>query len=352
MSRTMGKSYQKFDGDEMNVHVPQSVPTVAELLLIANATKRFVSPATSKIAINAKQDTLMGSHLQTQPDIYIDWKDVLNVLMATSGRLRTDIPKNMKLSGKFMYSQIVPDFVNIEKKKDNGDFAIKIRNGVITHGIFNKSEISGIIQKTWLQGGSKPTQHFIDDLQRMILHWLMRYGFTVGIGDTVVPKKVHEEVFKLIETNRKDMLTMITEYENDPAKMTTEAHEVGMREKLKAAQDGIQKAVLASFTNKNGIFIAITSGSSGADMNAGQIVGAIGQVIVERARIPKKFNDRTLPMFPKNDDSMEARGFCPSSFIKGLNPAEFFFHVMSGREGIISTAIKTADKPSRHWASA
>lgn len=336
----------------MNIHVPQSVPTVAELLLIANATKRFVSPATSKIAINAKQDTLMGSHLQTQSDIYIDWKDVLNVLMSTSGRLRLDIPKDMKLSGKFMYSQIVPEFINIEKKKDNGDFAIKIRNGVITHGTFNKSEISAIIQKTWLQGGSKPTQNFIDDLQRMILHWLMRYGFTVGIGHTVVPQKVHDEVYKIIETNRKNTLTSITEYENDPAKMTTEAHEVGIREKLKAAQDGIQKAVMASFTNKNGIFIAISSGSSGTDLNAGQIVGAIGQVIVESARIQKRFNNRTLPIFPQHDDSMEARGFCASSFIHGLNPAEFFFHVMAGREGIITTAIKTADKPSRHWASA
>ena len=335
----------------MNVHVPQSVPTVAELLLIANATKRFVSPATSKIAINAKQDTLMGSHLQTQNDIYIDWKDVLNVLMATSGRLRLDIPKNMNLSGKFMYSQIIPKFINIEKKKDNGDFLMKIRSGVITHGVFNKSEISLIIQKTWLQGGSKPTQHFIDDLQRMILHWLMRYGFTIGIGDTIVPQKVHNEVHKIIETNRKDTLTVITEYENDPAKMTIEAHEVSIREKLKAAQDGIQKAVMASFTSKNGIFMAISGGSSGTDLNAGQIIGAVGQVILEYLRIQKKFNDRTLPMFTKHDDSMEGRGFCSSSFIKGLNPAEFFFHVMSGREGIINTAIKTADKRNRHWES-
>lgn len=54
-------------------------------------------------------------------------------------------------------------------------------------------------------------------------------------------------------------------------------------------------------------------------------------------------------MFCQHDDSAFARGFCYSSFMKGLNPSEFFFHVMSGREGIISTAIKTADRPQNHW---
>ena len=41
-------------------------------------------------------------------------------------------------------------------------------------------------------------------------------------------------------------------------------------------------------------------------------------------------------------DEYESRGFISSSFIQGLNPREFYFHAMSGREGITDTAMSTA----------
>lgn len=327
----------------MNIHVPQSIQTVTELLLIANATKRFVSPASSNIAISVKQDTLMGSYLQTYDSIRIDWKDAMNILMATSVGLNADIPKHTQLAGKYVYSQIIPKNINIIRTNDKGEFDTRIVNGMVTHGLLGKDEIKNIVKNSWFQVGSNATQIFIDDLQRMILQWLMRYGFTVSIRDVVFPESVGKNVRKIIEAKRKEMMTMITEYENDPYIMTKEAHEVTMRENLKAIQSDIEKEVIHSFTTEKGIYIAISSGSSGTNMNAGQIAGAIGQVIVESLRMPKNFNNRTLPMFCQHDDSPFARGFCYNSFVKGLQPTEFFFQVMAGREGIINTAIKTAD---------
>lgn len=338
-----------FDGDEMNIHVPQSIQTVTELRLITNAAKRFVSPATSKIAINAKQDTLMGSYVQTYDDTRVDWKDAMNILMATSIGIKNDIPKYSYVSGKYLYSEIIPKGINIVKKKDNGDYLMRIRNGMLTHGVLGKSDISAIIQKTWFQYGSYETQNFIDDLQRMILQFLMRHGFTVSIKDTVMPSDVYKSVHKIVETKRKDALAAITEYENDPYVMTSEAFETYLDQSLRAVQSDIQKTIMNNFKTDNGIYIAISSQSSGTDMNAGQIIGCIGQVIVEGKRIQKRFNNRTLPQFHQHDDSAFARGFCHNSFISGLNPMEFFFQVMAGREGIINTAIKTADKPQNLW---
>uniref|UniRef100_A0A6C0LQ64 DNA-directed RNA polymerase n=1 Tax=viral metagenome TaxID=1070528 RepID=A0A6C0LQ64_9ZZZZ len=333
-----------FDGDEMNIHIPQSIQTVTELFLIANASLRFISPATSKIAINAKQDTLMGSYLLTNKDTLIDWKDAMNILMATSKGLTNKIIKGKKYVGRYMYSQIIPSKINIVKTKDNGEFIMRILNGYITDGQLGGSEITNILHKTWFQCGSRETTHFIDDLQRMILKWLIRYGFTVGIGDAIVPDKVHRYIKDIIETKRKEVLSAITEYENDPEIMTYEAFELNIQGLLRETiQANVEKIIMNNFKTEGGLFIAISSGSSGAAMNAGQIIGCVGQVIVESKRIPKKFNNRTIPMFYQHDDSGYARGFCSSSFLKGLDPAEFFFHVMAGREGIINTAIKTAD---------
>lgn len=327
----------------MNIHIGQSIQTVTELHLIANAAKRFVGPATSRIAINAKQDTLMGSYLLTYPDIRVDWKDAMNILMTTSVKLNGEIPKHKLLSGKYLYSQIIPKEINVIKKDAEGKVIIRIHNGMITNGVFGKSEISNIIQRTWFQYGSKETLNFIDDLQRLILQWLLRYGFTLSIGNIVVPEKIHKAIRDIIETKRKEVLNSITEYQNDPYIMTSEAFETTLEAGLRAIQGDIDSTAMSGLSKDNGLYIAISSGSSGVTLNAGQIIGCIGQVIVEDKRIRKKYNNRTLPMFFQFDESAFARGFCHSSFIKGLEPAEFFFQVMAGREGVINTAIKTAD---------
>lgn len=38
-----------------------------------------------------------------------------------------------------------------------------------------------------------------------------------------------------------------------------------------------------------------------------------------------------------------AKGFVANSFYSGLTPTEFFFHTMAGREGLVDTAVKTAE---------
>lgn len=55
------------------------------------------------------------------------------------------------------------------------------------------------------------------------------------------------------------------------------------------------------------------------------------------------FKNRTLPHFPRGDKNPDAKGFVVASFFDGLSPSEFFFHTMAGREGLVDTAVKTAE---------
>jgi len=69
----------------------------------------------------------------------------------------------------------------------------------------------------------------------------------------------------------------------------------------------------------------------------------VGQQNVEGKRIPYGFRKRTLPHFIKDDYGPESRGFVENSYLAGLTPSEFYFHAMGGREGLIDTAVKTAE---------
>ena len=74
-----------------------------------------------------------------------------------------------------------------------------------------------------------------------------------------------------------------------------------------------------------------------------QVIACVGQQNVEGKRIPFGFRHRTLPHFIKDDYGPESRGFVENSYLAGLTPTEFFFHAMGGREGLIDTAVKTAE---------
>lgn len=87
----------------------------------------------------------------------------------------------------------------------------------------------------------------------------------------------------------------------------------------------------------------VSAGSKGSDVNISQIMACCGQQNVDGKRIPFGFNRRTLPHFVKDDYGPASRGFVESSYVSGLTPSEFYFHAMGGREGVIDTAVKTAD---------
>lgn len=87
----------------------------------------------------------------------------------------------------------------------------------------------------------------------------------------------------------------------------------------------------------------VQAGSKGNNINISQIMACVGQQNVEGKRIAYGFNKRTLPHFAKDDFGPESKGFVQNSYFLGLTPSELYFHAMGGREGLIDTAVKTAE---------
>jgi len=73
------------------------------------------------------------------------------------------------------------------------------------------------------------------------------------------------------------------------------------------------------------------------------MVACVGQQIIAGNRVPNGFQDRSLPHFPKGAVDPLAKGFVSNSFYSGLRATEFLFHAISGREGLVDTAVKTAE---------
>lgn len=58
--------------------------------------------------------------------------------------------------------------------------------------------------------------------------------------------------------------------------------------------------------------------------------------------MPRMVSGKTLPSFVPYDPSPRAGGHIADRFLTGLRPQDYFFHCMSGREGLVDTAVKTS----------
>ena len=70
-----------FDGDEMNLHVPQSMETRAEVENIHITPRQIITPQSNKPVMGIVQDTLTVVRKMTKRDVFIDKEQMMNLLM-------------------------------------------------------------------------------------------------------------------------------------------------------------------------------------------------------------------------------------------------------------------------------
>ncbi len=110
---------------------------------------------------------------------------------------------------------------------------------------------------------------------------------------------------------------------------------------LAEARDKAGRAADKDFDVQNAGIAMTRTGARGSSLNIGQMTACVGQQSVRGKRIVRGYVDRALPHFELGDPSPKARGFVYSSYRDGLDPIEFFFHAMGGREGLVDTAVRT-----------
>lgn len=329
----------------MNIHLAQSVQARNELERIANVKYQIISAKDSNPIIGCVQDSLSGAYIMSM-DNNIDYNMACNLLCNTSSLTKSELKKGEKFNGKQIFSHIIPEGINSVKKKGK-DIIFQIKNGELIEGVLDKSQLStsknSIIHYVWDKYGPTPTQKFIDDTQRLILNYLLDKGLTVGLKDCIVPMELVKQLREIIHTKIISANHNLTQYENDYDKITPETGDGILSMELNAISSNIGKLIMDVLDKDNGLNIMISSKSKGSVVNMTQMAGCLGQVLVESQRIKKRVTGRTLSIFHQNDDTPAARGFISSSFVDGLKGYEFFFHTMGGREGLIDTAIRTAE---------
>ena len=345
-----------FDGDEMNLHMPQDIESEAELLNLAAVKYQIISPANNASIIGIYQDSMLGSFQFTRKNISFSKEKAMNLLMMFN-HVNTEQLKSGNTTNFDILSQILPPLSLKSKNKlydnnpDEENNTIEIVNGKYLRGQIDKgilgSGSNGIIHRICNDFGNTASSNFIDDWQNIITEYLKTASFSVGISDLIADKKTNTEIVNAITNKKEDVKTLIDEiklgiFENKSGRTNEEEFETKVNNILNQAAAVAGNIGLKSLSKDNRFVTMVSAGSKGGNLNISQMISCLGQQNVDSKRIPYGFEDRTLPHFSKYDDSPVARGFVESSYINGLSPQELFFHAMGGRVGLIDTAVKTS----------
>lgn len=337
-----------FDGDEMNLHVPQNEEAREEIIDLMAVPKHIRSPRYGGPLIGCEHDHVSGLYLLTKDGTEIS-REMAFMLLAEIG-MDVELPKKNKFSGKEIFSYLLPKGLNIEFKSKSGVKTI-IKNGRLVEGVIDANAIGRekgkIIDVIELEYGNEAAHQFIDRVSKLGIKWLEKIGLTIGIDDLEIPENVKIKSREIIEEGKKNVDEIINLYKEGkgemlPGKNEKESMEIKIMQSLSQTVNTLRSLLEKSgFVNENSAVHIAKSGARGSMIHLIQIAGAIGQEQVLGGRIHRGYYGRTLSHFRSMDMSAVPHGFVEHSYNSGLTPFEFFFDIMTGRGSLMDKSLRT-----------
>jgi len=359
-----------FDGDEMNLHVPQGEEARTEARLLMQVQDQILSPRYGGPIIGAIRDSLSAAYLLTSNSTRLTKDQVSRLLVAANyeGPLPEPAVRRPRelWTGKQIFSLFLPKGFNFVSKSNICSFYectecreekcpydayIVIKDGVLEQGVIDKASIGAeksesLFHRIVKDYGAKAGREFLNSITKLLDRFMTSRGFTYAMDELDIPSSVKQKIQSAIGKAEDKVNSLIESYRNRtlerlPGQSLEESLEIYIMNELSKARDLAGEYADEYFEMDNEGVIMTRAGARGSMLNIGQMTACVGQQSIRGKRILRGFRNRALPFFEPGDVGAEARGFVYSSYRDGLTPIEFFFHAMGGREGLVDTAVRT-----------
>ncbi len=335
-----------FDGDEMNLHVPQNPEAQAEAEKLMLVQGQILSPRHGYAIILPTEDYVTGYYLWTRDEAEFS-KEEAAFLLYLGGK--TDLPKpdkGEKYSGKLLFSQFLPEDAEFHAPSKMGDEVI-IEKGMMKQGVIDKKSLEKLLEYLFLYYGPDFTREFLDATTKIALYVITRKGFTVSPADYDLPGEAKEKIAKLQEEMVREINELIEQYKNKtlpraPGLSLKETLETMIMQITSKTRNQIGEIVKEALGKENPSIVMAMIGARGSLLNAIQMAASVGQQAVRNKRPKRGYRKRNMPFYEPGIISARERGYVFTCFMDGLRPDEFFHHAMGGRESLVNTAIRTA----------
>ncbi len=353
-----------FDGDEMNIHVPQTEEARSEAEFLLEVTNHIISPRHGNPIIAPTEDYITGIYILTKKDTKFTIGEVMDILSLCEMDIdRNKLPKKKEkgeeyVTGKDIFSLLLPEDINLNvktklcscskctKETCPTEGHVEIKNGKLLYGAVEKKVLYELISIICQKYGNERAAKFINDVNLVASYTISRKGFTISLDDYKISEALENKIREIDERARKEANLLITRFKNktlerDPGKSLKETLEGRLMSIFSNVRSEIEKLIETELTAKTPSIFLAKIGARGSMLNVEQISGVISQQSVRGKRLRRGFTKRITSHFEKGDIGPCARGYITSNFYKGLDPVEYFFQACGGRDSLVNTAIGT-----------
>lgn len=351
-----------FDGDEMNLHVPQSEESRSEALMLMRVQDQILSPRYGGPIIGGIRDFITGAFMLTRDETFLTSAEFSN--LALVGDYHDDLPEpgskgaHPMYTGKQLFSLFLPEGMNYvltskwaKANRTGTTNDVVIRDGQLISGVVDKAVIGAeepdsLLHRIAKDYGNEEARNFLNSILKVLKTFLTRRGFTYGFNELELPTEAKKGITDALDEAYANVTDLQKKYKAGTLQLTRgltpeDTLEAYIVNELAKARDKAGRIADRSFPAENSGMIMARTGARGSSLNVGQMTAALGQQSVRGKRISHGLKGRALSHFPWDDPSPTSKGFVKSNYRDGLSPTEFFFHAMGGREGLVDTAVRT-----------
>lgn len=315
-----------FDGDEMNIHTLHEESVIAEAKELMMVRKQILSVRDGGVVIFPIQDCIFGCWVLSKPDTVLDQSQYNELLMKLPEKTLLDerrVPTGPTCTGREILSLLFPPDLTLKKGK------CVFRRGQLVEGMLDKGTLRYLVFVLAKDYSNDVAADFLRDSQKICDTFLMMYGASITLDECRQGKESRVKKESIVSQVR----GVVDEYPY----LLDSSREDGLCRLLGELREKTSMvAIKALDQNRNNFLGLVMSGSKGSLVNLAQVLSMAGQIYVDCGR--------KIGQIPhlRHLKGVARRGMVFSSFSEGLNPMEYFFHSLGGREGLVDTSVRTS----------
>ncbi|MCX6775089.1 MAG: DNA-directed RNA polymerase subunit A' [DPANN group archaeon] len=332
-----------FDGDEMNVHVPQTEEARAEAKHLLSLEKNIVTPRYGSSIIGLVEDSLVGLYLLTKENTQFTKEQAADLLYAAGVETMPESAKKDTWTGREIFSAILPGNFNYNNA------GMVIEKGKLKEGIASEKHLGPeegqLLHDVYIEYGPQKAKEIIDSFNKLGLEVVRLMPYTLSFSDLDLSAKAVKRIKEYIIEGEKEVRQVLRDKKAKkiipvPGKSVKETVEAKILYALNKLRSPVGEIVEKEAVEGNMLVLMAKAGKASL-LNLAQMSGFVGQQALRGKRIHIGYNQRALPHFRKGDLSSKARGFIRHSYSDGLDPVEAWFNAVVGRDSYIDTAVRT-----------